>query len=89
MVFKWGNKLLKANIHLNNVKSVKYLGVSISVKNCSFSKTLENLSMKANRAIFSINNKFKLSKLPIRLALKIFQSQITPILLYGSEVWGL
>ena len=71
LVFNRGNKLLKANIHLNNVllenvKSFKYLRFSISAKNCSFSKPLEDLSMKANRAIFSINNKFKLSKLPTR-----------------------
>ena len=93
LVFNRGNKLLKANIHINNVlsengKSFKYLGFSISAKNCSFSKTLEYLSMKAKRAIFFMNNKFKLLKLPTRLALKIFQSQITPILLYESEVWG-
>ena len=30
----------------------------------------------------------KISKLPTRLALNIFQSQISPILLYGCEVWG-
>ena len=26
--------------------------------------------------------------MPVKLALKIFKSQIVPILLYGSEVWG-
>ena len=93
MIFNRGNKLLKGNIHINNVpledvKSFKYLGFTISAKNCSFSKTLDDLSIKANRAIFALNNKFKISKLPIRLALKIFQAQIIPILLYGSEVWA-
>ena len=29
-----------------------------------------------------------MSKLPERLAIKIFNTLITPILLYGSEVWG-
>ena len=57
MVFNRRNKLLKVNIHLNNVllenvKSFKYLGFSISAKNCSFSKILEGLSMKAYQAIF-------------------------------------
>ena len=47
-----------------------------------------DLSLKANRTIFALNNKIKISKLPRRLALKLFNSQITPILLYGSEVWG-
>ena len=83
-----GNKLLKANIHLNNVllenvKSFKYLGFSISAKNCSFSKTLEDLGIKTNRDIFSINNKCMLSQLPTKLARKIFPSQIIPIILYG------
>ena len=30
----------------------------------------------------------KLSQLPLKLAKEIFQSQIAPILLYGSEIWG-
>ena len=39
-------------------------------------------------AILSLNNKIKLSRLPLWLSLKIFNSQIKPILLYGSEIWG-
>ena len=49
--------------------------------------TLEDLSLKANRAIHALNNKIKLSMIPTSLALKLFQTQIAPILLYGSEVW--
>ena len=93
MVFNRGNKLLNANIKINgeeleSVKTVNNLGFHIAAKNCSFLPTIANLATKANRAIFALNNKIKLSKLPARLALKIFQSQISPILLYGSEVWG-
>ena len=93
MVFNRGNKLINADIKLNgvsleNVKSIKYLGFTISAKNCSFLPTIENLSIRANRAIFALNNRIKLSKLPAKLAIKIFNSQIAPILLYGSEVWG-
>ena len=93
MVFNRGNKLIKTDIRLNNaalenVKTFKYLGFSISAKNCSFLPTIENLSTRANRAIFALNNRIKISKLPIKLAVKVFNSQIVPILLYGSEVWG-
>ena len=93
MIFNRGNKLIKSEFYINNklienVKTFKYLGFTISAKNCSFTPAIEDLSIKANRAIFSLNNKIKLSKLPTRLALKIFQSQISPILLYGCEVWG-
>ena len=93
MVFNRGNKLIKTDIKVNNtalenVKTFKYLGFSISAKNCSFLPTIENLSTRASRAIFALNNRIKLSKLPKRLAVKVFNSQIVPILTYGSEVWG-
>ena len=93
MIFNRGNKLLKRHLYFNgkaieNVKTFKYLGFTISAKNCSFAPTIDNLALKANRAVFALNNKIKISKLPVRVALKIFNSQIMPILLYGSEVWG-
>ena len=93
VVFNRGNRPINVTIKVNEkplecVKSVKYLGFCISAKNCSFSPTINDLSIKTNRAIFALNNKVKLSKLPTRLALKIFQSQLAPILLYGCEVWG-
>ena len=93
MVFNRGNKLIKADLFCNpalleNVKNFKYLGITVSAKNCSFSPTIDDLSTKASRAIFALNNKIKISKIPPKLALKIFNAQIVPILLYGSEVWG-
>ena len=93
MIFNRGNKLIQSDIKINNillenVKTFKYLGLSISAKNCSFSPSIDDLSMRANRAIYALNNKIKLSKLPTKLALKLFNAQIKPILLYGSEVWG-
>ena len=80
MVFNRGNKLCKANIvinakHTENVKYTKYLGFTISSNNCTFA----NLPAQ--------NSRIKLSMLPPRLALKIFSTQIAPILLYGAEVW--
>ena len=93
MIFNRGNKMIKTTFHsknaiLENVKTFKYLGFSISANNCSFIPTVEDLSIKANRAVYALNNKIKLSRLPTRLALKLFNSLISPILLYGSEVWG-
>ena len=73
---------------IENVKSFTYLGFTISAKNCSFQSTLNDLSIKANRAVFAIKNNMKISQLPLRLAKKIYQSQIAPILLYGSQIWG-
>ena len=73
---------------IDNVKSVNYLGFTIGAKNCNLNGTAENLSIKAKKAIFALNNRIKLSRLPTRLALKNFHTQIAPILLYGAEVWG-
>ena len=50
--------------------------------------TIMDLSIKATRVVYALNNKIKLSKLPTKLALKLFNTLISPILLYGSEVWG-
>ena len=93
MVFNRGNNLIKTTFQmggypLDNVKDFVYLGFTISAKNCSFQKTIDALSVKANRAVFAIKSKVKLTQLPMKLAIKIFKSQIVPILLYGSEVWG-
>ena len=93
MIFNRGNKIIKADfnvagVKIENVKSFTYLGFTISAKNCSFQSVMDDLSVKANKAIFALKNKIKLSRLPVKLAIKIFKSQIVPILLYGSEVWG-
>ena len=93
MIFNRGNRIIKADFNvagakIENVKSFIYLGFTIWAKDCSFKIAMDDLSIKANRAIFALKNKIKLSKLPIKLAIKLFRSQIVPILLYGSEVWG-
>ena len=94
MVFNRGNKLCNTNIYINDalikcVKEFKYLGFTIGAKNCNLSGTIKDLKTKADRAIFALNNKIKISKLPTNLAVKIFNTQIKPILLYGVEVWAL
>ena len=93
MVFNRGNKLIKCDLKYKNeslecVKQFKYLGITISAKNCNFHQTVNDASIKATRDIFALNNKFKISKLPKKLALKLFNSLVSPILLYGSEIWG-
>jgi hypothetical protein len=93
MVINRGNRLCNLNVSIKNdiienVKSFKYLGFTIGAKNFSLKDTPADLCIKAKRAIFALNNKIKLSLLPIQLAIKIFTTQILPILLYGSEVWG-
>ena len=93
MVFNRGNRLCKSKIYIKdylieNVKTFKYLGFTIGAKNFNLSGTPQDLSIKARKAIFALNNKIKLSRLPPSLALKLFYAQISPILLYGAEIWG-
>jgi len=73
---------------LENVKSYKYLGITISSKNCSLLGTLNDLSVKANRALFSLKTNLSLMKMPINILLKLFDTMMVPILLYGAEVWA-
>ena len=73
---------------LENVKLYKYLGIHISSKNCSLQRTLNDLSVKANRALFSLKTNLNLMKMPIKLLLKIYDTMVVPILLYGAEVWA-
>ena len=75
------------NTPLENVKEFTYLGITINGAG-SFQPAMRDLSDKANRAIFSLDKHYKLNKLPLNIAFKLFDTMITPILLYGSEVWG-
>ena len=72
---------------IENVKQYKYLGITINAKNCSFNPTQIDLSCKATNALYAINSKIPLKLMPIKTALKLFDACISPILLYGSEVW--
>ena len=93
MVFSKGTKTKNINLTINsknieNTKVFKYLGITINSKNCSFTPTLSDLSSKANKAIYSLLSKMPLKLAPVKTMLKLFDTCITPILLYGSEVWG-
>ena len=83
-----GKHVFKINGNpLENVKSYKYLGIHISSKNCSLQWTLRDLSVKANRALFSLKTNLNLMKMPIQLLLKIYDTMVVPILLYGAGMW--
>ena len=90
MIITKGNQNEKAkfsvdNNIIENVSQIKYLGVIITKKG-SFNKTLTELSNKANRAIYALNAKVQLNKLPIKTLLYIFDIAIVPILLYACYV---
>ena len=53
-----------------------------------FSVSREHLKEKAFHALFSLRRHTNLSKLKAALACKIFDTMISPILTYNSEIWG-
>ena len=58
MVFNRGINIINANFYVGgssipNVKTFKYFGFIISAKNCLFQNMIDDLGIKANRAIFA------------------------------------
>ena len=64
-----------------------YLGTRISSTG-NFNISLEHLKEKALHAPFSLRKHTNFSKLKPSLACKIFETMISPILSYNSEIWG-
>ena len=67
------------------LQNLTYLGITFNGLT-SFQPVLKELSNKANRALFALNSKYKLGKLPLDISIKLFGAMIPPILLYGSEI---
>ena len=64
-----------------------HLGTKISSSG-NFKISLDHLKEKALHALFSLRRHTHFSKLKPSLACKIFDTMISPILLYNSEIWG-
>ena len=93
MTFSKGSNTKNFNFKINsknviNTKEYKYLGITINSKNCTFTPTLADLSSKANKVIYALYSKIPFKFAPIKTMLKLFDTCVVPILLYGSEVWA-
>ena len=77
-----GNKIEITN-------SYTYLGTEMT-NTCSFAKATDILYKKALKALFSVYSSLdvRADLKIIPLFLKLFDSLVKPVLLYGSEVWG-
>ena len=74
----------------NNIDVVDefvYLDVTFS-NNGNFSQIKLNLVEQGRKAMFSVLRKTRKLSLPIDIQLQMFDSMVSPILLYGSEVYG-
>ena len=80
--FKYGvNKL-------NNVKSYKYLGTTLNPYG-NFSLAREELKKLGLKALYKLRKEMGDNfRENIMLTIKLFDALISPILLYGSEIWG-
>lgn len=92
MVCKKGNRIENVNLlydghKLDAVNKFIYLGITLS-QNGTYLQAQKKLSEQALRALFSLNSLFDVMLLDIRDKLKLFDCMISPILNYGSEVWG-
>ena len=91
MIFSKG-RLPNVNFHYNReqieiVNEFKYLGINFG-RSGSFNKAKQYLCEQATKAMYSVIRKTRQLQLSIPLQLELFDKLVTPILLYGSEVWG-
>ena len=75
------------NSELEIVSEYKYLGFFLS-RSGNFKAAKKHISGQANKALFSLIKKIRTSDLPFDLQIDLFNKTITPILLYGCEIWG-
>ena len=94
MIFREGG-MLRRNLAffydgelLEIASKFKYLGI-VFISGGSFSEAQNTLAGQAQKAIFKMNTYlYKFIFLSQRHKLELFDKLVTPILNYGSEVWG-
>ena len=93
MVFKNDGQLSRHENYANNKLVVDngfdYVGIHFS-STLSLYKMAEHMSIKAKRVLLHVLSSFKnYSYVPYKTFFKVFDAKIMPIMLYGSESWGL
>ena len=64
-----------------------YLGVIFNF-NGSFQKAIDKQVTQGRKAFYSLLNKIRKLHLPIDISIELFNQLVTPVLLYGCEIWG-
>ena len=95
VVFKKGGQLSKKEHWSFNGKAVEvvssfsYVGIHFTNR-LSLFKMAEMSSVKAKKVLMYIFSSFvKLPYIPVNTFFKVFDSKVCPVMLYGSEIWGL
>ena len=76
-----------ADMKLDVVNDYNYLGVTFNF-NAKFNVAKQSLYQKGCRAMFALLKRIKSLSLPPDIALKLFDTLVKPVVLYGAEVWG-
>ncbi len=70
------------------VNEYKYLGI-LFTHTLNLNKSIINLATRGKRALLQLLSVIpKLGVVSPNIFFKLFDSQVQPILLYGSEIWG-
>ena len=69
------------------VDSYSYLGILFNY-NGSFGNARKKLVEQSQKSLYALYRKIRNINIPIDLQLKLFDSLVSPVLLYASEVWG-
>ena len=67
--------------------SYSYLGINFNY-NGNFCTARKKLLDQAQKSLFALYRKIKNISIPLDLQLKLFDSLVSPILLYSCEIWG-
>ena len=69
-----------------NTDSYKYLGIIFNY-NGKYWVAKQDLLLRGKRAMFALITKAGKLHLPIDVQLELFDAVVTPVVLYGSEIW--
>lgn len=78
-------KIKGQNIEI--IDSYCYLGMLFNY-NGNFCTARKKITEQAHKALFAVYRKIRNISIPVDIQLKLFDSLVSPILLYASEVWG-
>ena len=80
------HRFLLGSTDIEHTHSYTYLGLKITSTG-NFNLAINDLRDKGRKAFYAIKKSSNI-EIPVRIWLKIFNSIIEPIIMYGSEVWG-
>ena len=93
MIFNKTGRLIEGTFtvnghHLEPVRNFCYLGYDISAGG-NLNHTINNLADKATKAMRPIFTTISRFNLPVKLAIKLFNTYLSPIMLYNVENWAI